>query len=120
MTLVECATGERRSGGGGGDGGVDRDEKIRLCLRAIRRLGAATAGAPCDAAACGTPAADKFVGGSSPEASSGPAARSSFAEAALDLTCGVVEREWVGKRGEGGRGGGGEGSGKEEVGCPMM
>lgn len=83
-----CANSEGRSSGGGG---VGQDEKIRLCLRAIRRLGAATAGAGDGTAANpvdGSPGVSTVAG-------------ESFAEAALNLACGVVEREWVGKREEG-------------------
>eukprot|EP00903_Cladosiphon_okamuranus_P014724 g13644.t1 len=118
MALVECATSERRSDGGGG-GGVDRDEKLRLCLRAIRRLGAATADSPgaasaaSAAAACHSPAAENLEDGI-PDAPSELGARS-FAEAALDFTCVVIEREWLGKRGEqGGVGSQSEGGDKEE------
>ena len=79
---------------------MEADEKLRLCLRAIRRLLSASSE---DARSRGV------------ETSS--VAAQPFAEAALDLTCGVVEREWVREAGaRGGRGGSGDGSGAGEGG----
>ncbi|CAB1115581.1 unnamed protein product [Ectocarpus sp. CCAP 1310/34] len=102
MALVECAASVGRASGAGG--GVERDEKVRLCLRAIRRLGAASGGDG-DTAGAAPAAGDVLAATSIRE----PAAAQPFTEAALEFTCGVVEREWVGKRGERGEQDGGDG-----------
>lgn len=91
MALVGCANSEGRSSGS--SHGVGQDEKTRLCLRAIRRLGAAAGG--------GDGTAMAVDGGSGVSTMTG----GSFAEAALDLACGVVEREWAGKKEEGSQNG---------------
>ncbi|CAM9848799.1 unnamed protein product, partial [Hapterophycus canaliculatus] len=91
MALVDCAVAGKGPSSGGG--GVKINEKVRLCLRAVRRLGSATeAPAGEDSSAAGTFAR----GGSDPSVT--PA--QSFPEAALDFTSGVVEREWLGKNGD--------------------
>ncbi|CAN0013817.1 unnamed protein product [Ectocarpus sp. 12 AP-2014] len=102
MALVECAASVGRASGAGG--GVERDEKVRLCLRAIRRLGAASGGGGGTAGAA--PAAGDVLAATSNRE---PAAALPFTEAALEFTCGVVEREWVGKCGERGEQEGGDG-----------
>ncbi len=94
---MECAASEGRSSGGGGSGGgLERDEKLRLCLKVIRRL---VAGAGAGAAGA-IPIAATLEGGSLEIDASSASAGRSFAEAALDFACGVVEREWLGKRRE--------------------
>ncbi|CBN77464.1 expressed unknown protein [Ectocarpus siliculosus] len=103
MALVECAASVGRASGAGG--GVERDEKVRLCLRAIRRLGAAGGSGGGGTAGAAPAAGDVLAAASDRE----PAAAQQFTEAALEFTCGVVEREWVGKRGERGEQEGGDG-----------
>lgn len=105
MALVECAASVGRASGAGG--GVERDEKVRLCLRAIRLLSAIGGG---DGTAGAAPAAGDVLAVARDRE---PAVAQPFTEAALEFTCGVVEREWVGKRGERGEQEGGDG---QEVG----
>lgn len=88
---MECAASEGHSSGGGG---LERDEKLRLCLKAIRRL-VASAGA---GAAGAFPICATLDGGSLEIDNLSATAGRSFAEAALDFACGFVEREWLGKR----------------------
>ncbi|CAM9701088.1 unnamed protein product [Scytosiphon promiscuus] len=88
MALVDCAVASKGRPNSGG--GAEMDEKARLCLRGIRRLGRAAA-LPGDKPT----AADTAVDGTSD-----PSSGQSFPEAALDFTCGVVEREWLGKTGD--------------------
>lgn len=107
MALVECAASVGRASGAGG--GVDGNEMVRLCLRAIHRLGAAGGGGDGGTAGAAPAAGDVLAQASDRE----PAGAQPFAEAALEFTCGVVEREWVGKRGEMGQH---EGDNGQEVG----
>lgn len=100
MALVECAVASK--GHSNREGAVKIGEKVRLCLRAIRRLGAAG----------DVPAGeDSAIADAVADDSSDPSvsAARSFPEAALDLTCGVVEREWLGKNGDRGERAGGQG-----------
>ena len=101
MSLVECASSEGRVGGAGG---IGQNDKVRLCLRAIRLLVAIDpVGGEGAAAATG--------GGVDGTAElSSASTHQAFAEAAMELTCSVVEREWIGRVG----GGGGSGESARE------
>ncbi|CAM9771003.1 unnamed protein product, partial [Laminaria digitata] len=92
--LVECATSKGRASGGGG-GGVGKNEKMRLCLRAIRLLVAVPAAVGVGEGAKAATGDESNIGGTAESATA--STRQPFAEAALELTCGVVEREWVGR-----------------------
>lgn len=96
--MVKCATSDGRAR----NGALGKDERLRLCFRAISGLCAATASAaPArgrdvrDALATDTTVSD--AGCSAKPSSS----TSIFAEAALELVSGIVEREWLGKKGVG-------------------
>lgn len=89
MALVKCAT-----SGGRSTSGIGRDEKLRLCLRAIHRL--------CSIACnCGGTAPAYTATAAIGSGESSTASARAFAEAACDLVGGVVEREWIGARGTG-------------------
>ena len=94
---MECAASESRAGGGGG---VGKNVKMRLCLRAIRLLVAVASIGGEDATAATGGDAGGDAGGTAKLSPASTPER--FAEAALELTCDVVEREWVGRPGMGG------------------
>lgn len=107
IALVEGATGGRSSRKGG-------DEKLRLCLKAIRCICASSmqihnASQTLTARSLGSSAAGAAVNSGSPDASE------RFAEEAFELSLGVVEGEWTG---DAGREGGGVRAG-DEVGVDL-
>lgn len=73
--MVKCANGTGKAT----KASIGQDEKLRLCLRAIRRL-------------CAVTSAGNGAAAEMPHPPTRP-----FAEAAFDLACGVVEREWLAK-----------------------
>lgn len=102
MAVVKCAASD-----GAARGGLEKDETLYLCLRAVRKLWVAVPA--CNNRAAAAAAVD---GNTEPP----PVSVQPCAEAAFDLACRVVEREWVGNcrlGGEGSQSGSSKGGGED-------